>query len=149
MTFAEDLYAWIYEDFRDKQSWLSDAFKRMTFEEFLDFAGFCFAQFDAAVQNEKTAATVSRKGLIVGIARKTLEAAPFLSKIDEVRRDSLTVCATSYFELARGFYDEEAKQNLDAAWAASLKEADTSGFKAIGAFEMLQPHRIFRESSNQ
>jgi len=40
------------------------------------------------------------------------------------------------FQLARGFYDEAAKQKLDAAWAASLEHADTYGFKADAVFEI-------------
>ena len=137
-------YADMYLNFKDNQEWLSKKFENMTYEDFENFVGYCLKQLGFASDESNGAEFFRVKGLLLALARKEHEISCFMDGIDDERRAGSLKCATSYYELAKGFYPKEEQSQVEAAWEYSKEYGRRFGYPSVVA-ELLAPHRLFRE----
>jgi hypothetical protein len=139
-----DHYVDIYLSFQDRQQWLAELFASMTFKEFCDFVDYCFKELDLAAEAKDGVEFRRVKGLILSLTRKNLEIAHFMDRLTDEQRAASLNAATSYYELAEGFYTAGAVPAVEAAWAASLENAARFGWPSA-VFYVMAPHRVFRD----
>jgi hypothetical protein len=85
------------------------------------------------------------RGLILALARKTLEQGRFMSGLSVEQREVSLKCATAYYKLARGFYSGDALRRVEAAWTVSIEHGEICGWPTV-IFEILAPQKIFRDT---
>ena len=138
-----DRYADLYLNFQDRQEWLAELFAEMTFAEFQEFVDYCFQELDSASEAKEGAEFYRVKGLILALGRKKLEIGYFMDGLTDEERVALLNSATSYYNLARGFYPTDKVPALELAWAAELDYCIRFGWPSA-AFSVTAPHRVFR-----
>ena len=106
------LYAELYLKFQDNQEWLAGRFSEMTFSEYRAFINYCFEQIDAAAAIRDGTEFRRVKGLLLAAARKELEIVCFMNGLSDEQRTVSAQVATSYYELAKGFYPADTKRHL-------------------------------------
>jgi hypothetical protein len=149
--FGPERYAEIFEDFHDNQEWLSQLFGTMARQEFHDFIDFCLERLNHDYETKSGPESFAEyrrvKGLLFAIARKELELSDFGDGLTIEQRLSTKAAATSYHELAKGFYAPHQQDAVDAAWQASLDRGEKFGYRSGPVFEILAPHHVFRDHS--
>lgn len=140
-------YADLYLNFEDRQQWLQERLTRFSFSEYRAFVDYVFEQLDPAFEAGQSAEFVRVKGLLLAIARKKFEVAHFMAGLTGEQRETCQRTAQAYFELARGFYPDNVKPAVDAAWAESQDHAARFGaVSAPAVFEILRREQceVFR-----
>ena len=112
--------------------------------EYNAFVTYCFDQFDRAAEAGDSGEFDRVKGLILALARKDIEVAYLMEGLPVERRIALIKAATSYYELAKGFYPERIVPAIESAWAAILDYAARFGYTS-SVFTVLPPHHLFRD----
>jgi hypothetical protein len=138
-------YADLYAAFEDRQEWLAQTLTTMTRDEYFAFVEFCLSRLDLMFE-AKDAAEASRvKGLWLAIARKELELSDFEDGMTLEQRLASRQAATSYYELAKGFYLPEQQEAVEAAWLSAVDRGERFGYRSGAVFEIMAPHSVFRE----
>ena len=134
----------LYLSFVGQQDWLNETLTNMTFAEFNSFVDYMMAEINLYAESKEGAEFFRVKGLILAVARKMLEMGRFAHGITDQQREVSIRTATTFYELAKGFYRPEDVSAVEAAWAGSLDYCSKFGWPSP-VFLALAPRQIFKD----